>query len=146
MKIGPRETFEGSRWMKLETPAEACAALAVLIAGADSVGTTEEGRYLYDRIAPMPVFGGIDRERFTKLMDEMTEWVWDSFPTDGGRMTDDGVAQLVDRIAAALPRDMRLDTLKAALGLARADGMAPEEEALLGRLCAGLEVDRSALA
>jgi tellurite resistance protein len=41
---------------------------------------------------------------------------------------------------------MRLDTLRAALGLARADGLAPEEEALLGRLCAGLEVDRSEMA
>lgn len=131
--------------MKLETPAEACAALAVLIAGADSVGTLDEGRYLYDRIAAMPVFAGLDRERFTGLMDEATEWVWSTFPTAGGTLTDDGVADLVNRIGLALPRDMRVDTLRAAVGLARADGMAPEEEALLGRLCEGLEVDRMLL-
>ena len=82
--------------MKIETPAEACACLAVLIAGADEVGTMEERRFLFENIAALPVFADFDQPQFSKLMEDATDWVWSEFPTDGGHITDDGVTKLVE--------------------------------------------------
>jgi tellurite resistance protein len=132
--------------MKLESPAEACAALAVLLAGADEVGTVEEGRFLFETVAAMPVFAGLDRSGFATLMGRTTEWVWSSFPTEGGRITDAGVSDLVARICNALPAEERLDTLKAAVGLARSDGVSAEEKQLLEALCGGLDIEPGRLA
>jgi tellurite resistance protein len=128
--------------MGVETPAEACAALAVLIAGADEIGTMEESRFMFETVAAMPVFEGLGRAQFSKLMEETTDWVWSTFPVEGGRVTDAGVGDLLGLICKALPKEMRGDALKAAVGLAMADGMAEGEQNLLGRLCDGLEVDR----
>jgi tellurite resistance protein len=127
--------------MKLDTPARACAAMAVLIAGADEVGTMEESRFLFETVAAQPVFVDLDRAGFKKLMEETTEWIWSSFPTEGGHVAEEGVTQIVGLISRALPVEHREDALKAAVGLARADGITSEEESLLARLCIGLEVD-----
>lgn len=127
--------------MKLETPAEACTAMAVLIAGADDIGTMEESRFMYETIAAQSVFAGLDRDEFRTLVRTTTDWVWSAFPTQGGRLTDDGMTALVAQISAALPAQHRESALRAAVGLARADGVSPPEEALLDRLCRSLEVD-----
>lgn len=127
--------------MRIETPAQACAALAALIAGADEVGTMEESRFLYETVAAMPVFADLDRVAFTELMHTTTDWVWAEFPTLGGRVTDEGVTDLLGLICDALPPELRSEAFRAAVGLARADGVTSEEELLLQRVCEGLEID-----
>lgn len=127
--------------MRIETPAEACAALAVLIVGADDVGTAEESRFLFETVAALPIFEGLDRPQFTKLMADATEGVWSSVPIDGTRLSDKGVSDLVRRICEALPSELRTEAFKGAVGLARADGISGEEALLLERLCEGLEID-----
>lgn len=126
---------------KIETPADACAALALLIAGADNIGTIEEGRFLFGAIADMPIFADLDRDRFAGLMADTAEWIWTSYASDDNRITDEGISELIDLIAAALPGEHRVDAVRAAVGLARSDGMVEPEEALLRRLCEGLDID-----
>ena len=127
--------------MKMETPAEACCALAVLIVGADGVGTTQESRFLFETMAALPMFHELDETRVAELMSDATDWVWSSFPHHGSRMTDEGVSDLLRLICEALPREARAEPFRAAVGLAQSDGVSPEEGLLLERLCDGLEID-----
>jgi tellurite resistance protein len=127
--------------MKIDTPAEACAALAAIIVAADEVGTNDERTFLFDTIGALPIFEGLDRAQFTELMATTTAGLYDTFPTDGGRMRSDGVGRLVDMIRDALPADRRAEALEAAVGLARSDGVVSVEALLLQRLCEGLELD-----
>ena len=125
----------------VETPADACAALAVLIVGADEIGTTEESEFLFGTMAALPIFAGLDQTQFAKLMVDATDWVWSSFPTEGSRVTEEGVSDLLRLICGALPPETRVDVFRAAVGLAQSDEMSSEEELLLERLRDGLEID-----
>lgn len=127
--------------MTLQTPAQACAALAVLMAGADEIGTMEERRYLFETIAAHPVFADLDRAGFMKLMRETTDWIWSSLPTEGARVAEEGIAAVVELIRDVVPVEYREDAIRAAVGLADADGVTSEEASLIERLSAELEVD-----
>jgi tellurite resistance protein len=125
---------------RIRTPADACAALAVLVVGADDVGTMAEGKYLFDTIAHLPVFEGMDTVGFGGLLAETAEWIWSSYAADN-HISDEGLTELLDMVCLALPREVRAVTLRAVVGLAKADGMVEPEEALLRRLCDGLGLD-----
>jgi len=125
---------------KISTPAEACAALAVLVAGADDIGTLEEGRFLFATIADLPMFSHLDQDGFGRLMADTAEWIWASYAPDN-QLTDAGVSELLDLISGAVPPELRQATVAAAVGLAKADGMVEPEKLLLRRVCEGLEVD-----
>jgi tellurite resistance protein len=127
--------------MMLKTPADACAALAVLVAGADGIGTAEEGQHLYETLATLSVFDGLDRAGMSQLMANATEWVWSNFPTRESRLTEEGASELLGRICEALPGDLAAEAFRAAVELARSDGMSFEERELLGQLQASLEID-----
>jgi tellurite resistance protein len=127
--------------MRIETPAEACAALAAIIVAADELGTSEERTFLFETVRALPIFQGLAEGQFRKLMADTTEGLYTSFPMDGSRMSSDGVGRLVDMIRDALPTDRRAEALEAAVGLARSDGVVSVEALLLQRLCEGLEID-----
>lgn len=127
--------------MKLDTPAQACAAMAVLMAGADEIGTMEERRYLFDTIAAHPVFADLDRAGFRKLMQETTDWIWSSFPTEGAHVAEEGISAIVALIRDVVPVEYREDAIRAAVGLADADGVTSEEASLIERLATELEID-----
>lgn len=127
--------------MKIETPAEACAALAAIIVAADELGTLEERKFLFETVRTLPIFEGLDQRQFTELMADTTARLYDSLPTQGGRVSSDGVGRLVDMIRDALPEERRAEALEAAVGLAKADGVASVEALLLQRLCEGLDID-----
>lgn len=130
---------------RIQTPADACAVLALLVVGADDVGTMAEGRFLFDTIANLPMFEGLDHSSFGALMAETAEWVWSSYASDDNRISDEGISELLDMVCCALPEELRAETLRAAVGLAKADGMVEPEEILLKRLCEGLEIDPAGL-
>ena len=127
--------------MKIETPAEACAALAAIIVGADDLGTREERQFLFENVRALPMFEGLDQVQFSKLMADTTADLYDSMPTEGAHIRSDGVGRLVDMIRDALPADRRAEALEAAVGLARSDGVTSVEALLLQRLCEGLGID-----
>jgi hypothetical protein len=127
--------------LRIDTAAEACAALAVMIVGADDLGTLEERDFLFDRVAGLPIFGGIDRAQFAQLMADTTAGLY-ATPTAGGqRMSSEDVGQVVLMIREALPPAQRVEALEVAVGLAQVDGVVSLEALLLQRLCEGLEID-----
>jgi len=132
--------------MTIDTPATAFAAVAVLMVGADRVGTTEEHDYIFGKMSDLDVFAGMDLAALAKLMTETTDEVCSSYPLDGMRVTDEGVASLAGAIGDALTPDLCVQAVRMAVGLAQADGMTDEEERLVGQLCAGLSVDPSLVA
>lgn len=127
--------------MKIETMAEACAALAVMIVAADEVGTREEREFLFETVATLPVFEGLDPSEFEKLVADTTERLYASLPVEGARLSSEGVGELVRMIREALPVKRRVEALEAAVGLAQSDGVVSVEALLLQRLCEGLEID-----
>jgi tellurite resistance protein len=131
--------------LRVETPAEACAALAAIIVAADDVGTSEERKFLFETIEAMPMFEGLDHPQFMKLMADVTAGLYDSLPVKGGHVASEGVGQLVNMIRDALPAGRRVEALEAAVGLAKADGVESVEALLLQRLCEGLEIDPASM-
>jgi len=127
--------------MKIETPADAFAALAVLVVGADQVGSFEERRFLFERLSAHSVFGDLDGEAFAALVGETTEQLHTSLPTADGRVTDEGVSRAVGMIAGALTPELCTDAFRMAVDLARIDGMVRPEEAMLERVRDGLGID-----
>lgn len=130
--------------MKIETEADACAALAVLIAGADGLGTLEEGAFLHDNVAEMPPFADLDGDGFARLMSDAAEWIWTSFPRDADRLSDDAIGAVLAQISRAIGPELRADALRMAVDLARADGISREERLLVRRLSDGLGLDPAA--
>jgi tellurite resistance protein len=129
---------------RIETAAEACAALAVLIAAADDLGTSEERGYLFETVKAMPIFADLDPKQFKKLMAETTAGLYASSTGGATRMSSADVGRLVDMIRDALPPERRVEALEVAVGLARSDGVVSVEALLLQRLCEGLEIDADA--
>jgi tellurite resistance protein len=129
---------------KIETAAEACAALAVLIAAADELGTNEERGFLFETVKALPIFADLDQKQFLKLMADTTEGLYASNAGEGGRMSSAEVGRLVDMIRDALPAERRVEALEVAVGLASSDGVVSVEALLLQRLCEGLEIDAEA--
>ena len=127
--------------MRIETPAEACAALAAIIVAADELGTSEERKFLFETVRALPIFQGLDQRQFSQLMADTTARLYDSLPTEGARVSSEGVGRLVDMIRDALPAERRAEALEAAVGLAKSDGVASVEALLLQRLCEGLDLD-----
>jgi tellurite resistance protein len=130
---------------KIETAAEACAALAILIAGADELGTNEERGFLFETVKAMPFFAELDQAAFKKLMADTTEGLYAATAMEGNRMASREVGHLVEMIRDALPADRRVEALEVAVGLARSDGVVSVEALLLQRLCEGLEIDAESM-
>ena len=132
--------------MNIETPAEACAALAVMMVAADDLGSDEERQFLHETVAALPIFKDLSGPEFMALIADMTASLYSSLPVSGGRLSSEGVGQLVEMICAALPAEQRVEALEAAVGLAKSDGVVSGEALLLQRLCEGLEIGEDAKA
>ena len=133
-----------SERMRIDTPAEACAALAAMIVAADDLGTHEERAFLFERVRALPMFGDLDQAAFLELMSSTTKGLYASFPMDGSHISSKGVGDLVGMIRDALPAERRVEALETAVGLAQSDGVVSVEALLLQRLCEGLELDPDA--
>jgi tellurite resistance protein len=127
--------------MRVETPADACVVLAALMVGADEVGTLEEGAFIFETMAELPMFGDMDSVQFSELVAEAAQWVWTTFPSQDDRMTDEGISDLLELVRTAIGKDDRADVARAAAGIAKADGMNSDERALLRQICRGLDID-----
>lgn len=127
----------------IETPAEACAALAILMAGADGMGTMEEGRFITQRARTLPLFADLDETQFSHLLSDVTGEVWPSLAAQGGGFDEEALEGLIRRIRDLLPDDLRQDALRMASDLAWVDGYSTTEHVLLERLRAGLQGGRA---
>lgn len=120
--------------MRKKTEAEAFACLAVMVAAADGVGTVHEGHFLFDRMARLPVFEGLDAVGFTTLLSEASRHVVSFARPDDGALSDEGISILLREVRGSLSPELRQQALLMARDLARADDVSREEEALLERI------------
>jgi hypothetical protein len=127
--------------MTIDDPATAFTAVAVLMMGADRVGTFEEHRFILDTMSGLGPFAGMDRDHFEQLLRDTTDEVCRAYPTDGVRIADAGVSSLTQAVAGALTPTLRVEALKMAADLARADGVDPAELRLLEQLREGFDID-----
>jgi tellurite resistance protein len=127
--------------MILETPADACAALAVLIAGADDITTPEERRFLFGAMARTRLLDDLTESEVAELLITASQWVFSSFPKSNGRLTDEGQSMLLAMIARAIPKELRGEAVRVAADLARSDGVSTQEVALIRRVCEELEIE-----
>jgi len=118
----------------MQTKAEAFACVAVMMAAADGVGTLEEGHYIFDTLANLPVFENLDPAGFRTLLGEANRRVSTFADPEGGGITEEGVASLLGEIRQALSPDLCAQAVQMALDLARSDEVSREEEALMDRI------------
>ena len=111
--------------MIIDDPATAFTAVAVLMVGADRVGTFEEHRYIVDTMSALGPFEGMDRDSFAQLLRDTTDEVCRAYPTDGVRIADAGVSSLTAAVSDALTPELRVEALKMAADLARAEKSSP---------------------
>jgi len=128
--------------MNIDNAADAFASLAALVVGADAVGTFTERRFIFEYMRGMDVFKDLDREAFARLISDRTDEVCAAYPTDDGRVSEEGVGAVLGLIADKLDPGLRVEAFRMACGLARSDGMDPEEDKLLERVRDGFGIDR----
>ena len=90
---------------KLENPAEAYAAVSLLITGADGVGTLVERQFLFDKLSVADVFSGHDAESMGELLGRLTGRMFSDLPNDGVALTSDAVQILCDSAKRLLDED-----------------------------------------
>jgi hypothetical protein len=127
--------------MTIDNPATAFTAVAVLMVGADRVGTFDEHRFILDTMSGLGPFEGMDRDHFKQLVRDTTDEVCRAYPTDGVRIADAGVSSLAQAVSGALTPELSMEALKMAADLARADGINPAELKLLEQLREGFGID-----
>ena len=128
--------------MVIETRAGAFAAVATLVVGADRMATMEERGFIFGKMAALTAFKNMEDDAFLQLLTDATEEVCTSFPCEDGRVTDEGVSEVLAVVSEVLTPEQRKDAFRMAVDLARADGMVSEEQTLLDQLRDGLGIDK----
>lgn len=125
--------------IRIESPAEAFAAVASVVIAADSMGTMAERNAVLQRLKETPALSGQDNAALTALLTKVTGQLCDSLPvTDAGSFTSDAVGQVIAAVKAVLSAEQRGQALKLAEATIDADGASDPERALLTQLRAGL--------
>ena len=128
--------------MTIETRAGAFAAVATLVVGADRMATMEERGFIFGKMAGLTAFKNMEDDAFMQLLSDATEEVCTSFPCEDGRVTDQGVSEVLAVVSEVLTPEQRKDAFRMAVELARSDGMVTEEQTLLDQLRDGLGIDK----
>lgn len=123
--------------MKIETPAEAFAAIAAVMVGADGIGTDAEREFLLHRLSRWRVFQDMEAVPFEGLLERVCDAVWASLPNDGVRITQDGLEDLIQACGRVLDPALRAEACTMAEALADVDQRTTEEQEVVGRLRAG---------
>jgi len=125
--------------MDFDSPAEAFAAIAGLVVGADAVGSSRERDYLFGDVRSLAVFAGLDDAAYAGLVADVVGRLVDEFGTDEGVLAPSAAAEVAAAACAVLDEDRRIQALGMARSLAGADGAAAAEGDVLERLRIGLE-------
>ncbi len=125
----------------LETPAEAYAAVTLLVVGADGVGTMEERDFLFGELGSLDVFAGHGAESFGAMLGAMTGRIVSGLSNDGTALDTDAVQHLCTSARAVLDASQCHELFSSAVKLAYSDGLANAERAVLGQIAEGLGID-----
>ncbi|MBE9115065.1 tellurite resistance TerB family protein [Lusitaniella coriacea LEGE 07157] len=113
-------------------PAEAFAAVMLIIVAADGYLSNEEISLLNTVLGRMKLFRSYSRDVMQRMFDKL-----------GNFLRREGNEALFNAAMATLPHDLYETTFAIATDLVLADGeVSPEEEALLGSLCSAMELSQ----
>ena len=118
---------------KLENPAEAYAAVSLLISGADGVSTlVGERQFLFKKLSA---------ESMGELLGTLTGRMFSDLPNDGVALTSDAVQIICKSARELLDDDQCGAAFSLAANLACCDGLEEVERNLLIQIADGLDVD-----
>ncbi len=126
--------------IKFGEAAEAFAAVAAVVIGADGVGTMEEQRALFGRVKDLAVFKDRSEEDFRALVGNVTDRVFGELAQESSELRPEAIEQLATASKAVLSAEQQKAAYQMAVELAEADGQSAEESALLGQLKKSLGV------
>ncbi len=125
--------------IRIESPAEAFAAIASVVIAADSMGTMAERNAVLGRLKETPVLSGQDNAALTALLTKVTGHLCDKLPvTETGSFTSVAVGEVIAAVKGVLTPEQRALALKLAEATMNSDGASDSERALLTQLRAGL--------
>jgi len=125
---------------KVESPAEAYAAVSLLVVGADGVGTLEERQSLFEQLGKAAVFSDYDSERLGALLGTLTARMYDDLPNDGISLTGDAIDILCTGCRAQLDLGQCGDLFALAADIACSDEIEERERVMLTRIAAALGI------
>jgi tellurite resistance protein len=125
--------------IRIESPAEAFAAIASVVIAADSMGTMTERNAVLGRLKETPALSGQDNAALTALLSKVTGHLCDKLPvSESGSFTSVAVDQVIAAVKSVLGPEQRALALKLAEATMDSDGASDSERALLTQLRAGL--------
>lgn len=125
--------------MDFESAAEAFAAIAGLVIGADAVGSLRERDYLFGDVRSLGVFAGLDDAQYAALVADVVGRLVDEFGTEEGVLAPAAADEVAAGARAVLDDDRRFQALGMARSLAGVDAGDAFEDDVLERLRVGLE-------
>ena len=128
---------------KLESPAEAYAAVSLLLTGADGAGSLVERQFLFDKLSAADVFSDHDAETMGALLGTLTGRMFSDLPNDGVALTAEAVQILCDCVKELLDEGQCRAAFSLAANLACCDGLEEIERELLVRVADRLDVDKA---
>lgn len=119
----------------LDSQAEAYASVALLVAGADGVGTTDERKFLFDVLrdnyAP---FADYDLEAIGELLGRVAGRMFGELPNNGAQFDISAIDSICSAVLKKVSETDRSEIFEMALKVACCDGLEKTEHALLLRI------------
>jgi len=126
--------------IRIESPAEAFAAVASVVIAADSMGSMAERNAVLQRLKETPALEGQDTAALTALLNTVTGHLCDGLPvSETGAFTAAAVDQVITAVRGVLGAEQRAQALKLAEATMDSDGASDGEQALLAQLRVGLK-------
>jgi len=124
-----------------ESPAEAYAAIALLVVGADGVGSSEERAFLFGEFGTARVFEGQDAEDFATLLGKLAGRMYDEAADHGTPGSVESVSEVCAGAREVLDEGECQELFSLAVDVAYSDGMHVRERAILHEILTGLGID-----
>jgi tellurite resistance protein len=126
--------------IRIESPAEAFAAIASVVIAADSMGSMDERNAVLQRLKEAPALKGQDTAALTVILTKVTGHLCDGLPiTETGAFTPAAVDQVITAVRGVLGAEQLAQAVKLAEATMDSDGASETEKALLVQLRAGLK-------
>jgi len=126
--------------IRIESSAEAFAAVASVVIAADSMGSMDERDAVLQRLKQAPALKGQDTAALTAILTKVTSHLCDGLPTtETGAFTPAAVDQVITAVRGVLGAEQLAQALKLAEATMDSDGASESEKALLVQLRAGLK-------
>ena len=125
----------------LQDAAEAYAAVALLVVGADGLGTLQERDFLFGQLGQAEVFAGLTPESLGGLLGQVTGRMFISVSDDGSPVNEDVIDDICATVRDLLDADQCHELFGLAVDVAHSDGLDGTERTVLAALAKGMRID-----